>query len=62
MNRVVEYVQRSEQGGGAVVLIVLGDCLRIQPLYLKPCLVCPNAWVCDFSSTDSSTAGSGGFA
>jgi len=51
-DRAVEHVEGSEQGGCAVALVVVGDALDVaEPM---------RAWIWLFSSTQSTTALSGG--
>src|SRR5438874_6148859 len=56
----VEHVERGEQGGGAVALVVMRH--RAGPPFLigKPGWVGSSAWIWLFSSTESTRAWAGG--
>src|SRR5262249_24914230 len=56
-----EHVQRGEQGGGAVALVLMGI-VPARPFFIgSEGWVRSRAWTCDFSSTHNTTDWSGGF-
>ena len=59
-DRAVEHVEGGEQGGGAVALVVVSDALDVAEPHGKQGLVRSRAWIWLFSSTQSTTALSGG--
>jgi hypothetical protein len=59
-NLAVEDVECGEQGGGAVALIVVGDRAQRPGFIGSPGWVRSSAWIWLFSSTDGTTACSGG--
>ena len=55
-----EHVESGEQRGGAVALVVVGH-RPGRPFFIgRPGWVRSSAWICDFSSTDSTMAWAGG--
>jgi hypothetical protein len=59
-DRAVEHVEGSEQGGCAVALVVVGDALDVAEPMGSMGWVHSRAWIWLFSSTQSTTALSGG--
>ena len=60
-HRAVEHVERGEQRGRAVALVVVGHRSRGRPSFIgSPGWVRSRAWIWLFSSTDSTTACAGG--
>src|SRR5882724_8411952 len=53
-------VERGTQGGGAMPLVVMRHCRATALLDRRAGLVRSSAWICDFSSTDNTTACAGG--
>jgi hypothetical protein len=56
----IEHVQRGEQGGSAVALIIMVIVPQRPGLIGSPGCVRSSAWIWLFSSTDSTSACSGG--
>ena len=55
----LEHVEGGEQGGRAMPLVVVGRAKR--PFFIgRPGWVRSSAWICDFSSTESTMAWAGG--
>ena len=59
-DRAVEHVEGGEQGGGAVTLVVVGNALDVAKPMGSRGWVRSRAWIWLFSSTQSTTALSGG--
>ena len=56
----LEHVEGGEQGGRAMPLVVVGHGPR-RPFFIgRPGWVRSSAWICDFSSTESTMAWAGG--
>ena len=61
MTGAVQHVERGEERRRAVALVVVGHGARPRPFFSgRPGWVRSSAWICDFSSTDSTTAWAGG--
>ena len=56
----VQHVERGEQRGGAVALVIVGHGAPRPFFSGRPGWVRSSAWICDFSSIDSTTAWAGG--
>ncbi len=61
-HRAVGHIQRCEQGGGAMAVVLVSDALQISQTDRQDRLVRSSAWICLFPSTHSTRALSGGFA
>src|SRR4249920_1528280 len=60
-DRPVEDVEGGEQGGCAVALIIVGHGAAFAGFIGRPGWVRSSAWICDFSSIETTTAWAGGF-
>ena len=57
----LEHVEGGEQGGRAMPLVVVGHMVPGRPFFIgRPGWVRSSAWICDFSSTESTMAWAGG--
>src|SRR5271167_4161347 len=59
-HRSVQHAERSEQGGGAVPLVIMRHGLERPGLIGNPGWVRSSAWIWLFSSSESTTACAGG--
>ncbi|KRQ92911.1 hypothetical protein CQ12_30305 [Bradyrhizobium jicamae] len=59
-DHAVEHIEGGEQRGCAVALVVVGDAFNVAEPRGKHGLGCSRAWIWLFSSTQSTTALSGG--
>ena len=56
----LQDIERSEQRGRAMALVVMAHRATTPLLHRSPGCVLSSAWICDFSSTDRTSACSGG--